>query len=240
MDKIIKIFCVVTLFAVTAYAQIKKKLPLLEMVFVKGGSFQMGDTLDYEKPIHKVTLSDFYIGKYEVTQKQWRAVMGTDPSFFKNCDDCPVENVSWEDIQEFLKKINDQTGKEYRLPTEAEWEYAARGGINSKGYTYSGSNNIRDVAQYTFNSNKRTSTVGSKLANELGIYDMSGNVWEWCEDWYKSYPGSSRENDYTGSRRVHRGGGWAYFPEACRVVNRSDNPPDTRHDSIGFRVALSK
>ncbi|MEZ4915060.1 MAG: bifunctional serine/threonine-protein kinase/formylglycine-generating enzyme family protein [Chitinophagales bacterium] len=169
------------------------------MVYVAGGSFTMGctseqgsDCYNYEKPAHTVSVQSFYIGKYEVTQEEWRAVMGSDPPelYFKGCDRCPVESVSWNDAQDFLKKLNAQTGKNYRLPSEAEWEYAARGGNKSKGYKYAGSDNINVVARYGGNSNNKTQTVGGKQANELGIYDMSGNVYEWCNDWYKGYPGA--------------------------------------------------
>mgnify|MGYP001804168081 CR=1 FL=1 len=159
------------------------------MVFVKGGTFNMGsnDGRDIEKPLHEVQVGDFYIGKYEVTQAQWRRIMGNSPSSFNNCDDCPIESVSWNDIQRFLKKLRKQTGQKYRLPTEAEWEYAARGGNKSKGFTYAGSNALADVAWYDSNSGNKTQPVGQKAPNELGIYDMSGNVWEWCTDWYGEY-----------------------------------------------------
>ena len=219
-----------------------------EMVYVKGGTFTMGATAEQgsdaesdEKPTHSVTLSDFYIGKYEVTQAQWKAVMGSNPSYFKG-DNLPVENVSWNDIQEFIKKLNAQTGKKYRLPTEAEWEYAARGGNQSKGYKYSGSNNVGDVAWYTDNSNSKTHPVGQKTPNELGIYDMSGNVWEWCQDWYGSYSSSSQTNPTgpsSGSQRVLRGGSWCSSVRCCRVTFRSDDYPDRRSSAYGFRLALS-
>jgi formylglycine-generating enzyme required for sulfatase activity len=221
------------------------------MVFVKGGTFTMGCTSEQsdcdsdEKPTRRVTVRDFYIGKYEVTQKEWRDVMGSNPSSFKNCgDDCPVESVSWNDVQEFIRKLNQKTGKKYRLPTEAEWEYAARGGSQSKGYKYSGSNNIDNVAWYTGNGGSKTNPVGRKQPNELGIYDMSGNVWEWVSDWYGSnYYGSGVNNNPTGpssgSYRVDRGGSWFNFALICRVANRDYGHPDGRDSGLGFRLALS-
>ena len=219
-----------------------------EMVYVKGGTFTMGataeqgsDAYDDEKPTHSVTLSDFYIGKYEVTQAQWKAIMGSNPSRWKG-DNLPVENVSWNDIQEFITKLNAQTGKKFRLPTEAEWEYAARGGNKSKGYKYSGSNSISDVAWYGDNSSSKIHPVGQKSPNELGIYDMSGNVWEWCQDWYSSsaYSSSSQTNPTgpsSGSSRVLRGGSWNYSAGSCRVSLRYYNTPDYRDFNRGFRLA---
>ena len=163
------------------------------MVFVQGGSFQMGSNNGQsdEKPVHSVTVSDFYIVKYEVTQKEWRDIMGSNPSKWKG-DNLPVEKVSWDDVQTFIKKLNAKTGLNYRLPTEAEWEYAARGGNKSNGYKYSGSNDIGSVAWYASNSGSKTHSVGQKKPNELGIYDMTGNVWEWCNDWYGDYSSSSQ------------------------------------------------
>jgi formylglycine-generating enzyme required for sulfatase activity len=167
----------------------------IEMVLVQGGTFTMGSNSgdSDEKPLHQVTLSDFYIGKYEVTQKQWREIMGNNPSHF-NGDERPVEYVSWNDAQEFIRKLNAKTGQKYRLPTEAEWEYAACGGQQSRGYTYSGSNDINAVAWYGNNSNNKTHAVGQKQANELGLHDMSGNVWEWCGDWYDNYSSGAQTN----------------------------------------------
>ena len=220
----------------------------IEMVFVKGGTFTMGATAEQgsdaesdEKPTHSVTVSDFYIGKYEVTQAQWKAVMGSNPSYSKG-DNLPVEWVSWNDIQEFITKLNAQTGKKFRLPTEAEWEYAARGGNKSKGYKYSGSNSISDVAWYGDNSSSKIHPVGQKSPNELGIYDMSGNVWEWCQDWYSSsaYSSSSQTNPTgpsSGSSRVLRGGSWNYSAGSCRVSLRYYNTPDYRDFNRGFRLA---
>ncbi|WP_282776075.1 formylglycine-generating enzyme family protein, partial [Phaeodactylibacter xiamenensis] len=169
------------------------------MVRVEGGRFKMGCTAEQgsdcwsrEKPAHRVELSSFSIGKYEVTQAQWEAVMGSNPSGFSSCGSCPVENVSWNDVQDFIVKLNRMTGGNYRLPTEAEWEYAARGGNRSRGHKYSGSDNLGSVGWYRDNSDKKTHPVGKKTPNELGLYDMSGNVWEWCSDWYdKDYYSSS-------------------------------------------------
>ncbi|MBE6193211.1 MAG: PEGA domain-containing protein [Rikenellaceae bacterium] len=220
----------------------------IEMVFVKGGTFTMGATSEQgsdaysdEKPTHSVTLSDYYIGKYEVTQAQWRAVMGNNPSRFKG-DNLPVERVSWDDIQEFITKLNAQTGKNFRLPTEAEWEYAARGGNQSKGYKYSGSNTLGDVVWYDDNSSSKTHSVGQKQPNELGIYDMSGNVWEWCSDWYGSYSSSLQTNPMGpsgGSDRVLRGGSWLNDARDCRVSIRDSVTPDSRLSDYGFRLVCS-
>ena len=185
---------------------------------------------DKEYPTHQVTLSDFYIGKYEVTQEQWEIVMGNNPSWFKGANN-PVENVLWDDCLEFIEKLNQLTGLKFRLPTEAEWEYAARGGNKSKGYKYSGSNTIGDVAWYYDNaynvgsssSNYGTHPVGTKAPNELGLYDMSGNVHEWCSDWFGSYSSSAQTNPTgptSGSYRVLRGGSWSYRANYCRVSDR--------------------
>ncbi len=224
-------------------------LPDIAMVYVSGGTFTMGATSEQgsdadsdEKPAHSVTLSGYYIGKYEVTQELWKAVMGSNPSSFKG-DNLPVENVSWNDVQEFLRKLNAMTGKRYRLPTEAEWEFAARGGNSSRGYKYSGSNSIGSVAWYYGNSGNRTHAVGTKSPNELGIYDMSGNVYEWCQDWYSSsyYGSSPRTNPKgpnSGSYRVVRGGCWYYNSRICRVSFRDGYTPVVRNSYLGFRLAL--
>ena len=219
-----------------------------KMVKVAGGTFQMGatseqgsDAYDDEYPVHSVTLSDYYIGQTEVTQELWEAVMGSNPSEFKGDNQCPVEKVSWEDCQEFIKKLNRLTGKNFRLPTEAEWEYAARGGNKSKGYKYSGSNNPDIVAWYDDISRGKTHPVAQKQANELGLYDMSGNVWEWCKDWYDGYSSNSQNNPIgasTGSFRVLRGGGWFNGARSVRVSLRYYDAPDIRDLYYGLRLAL--
>ena len=217
-----------------------------EMVFVKGGTFKMGNEgFDEEKPVHSVMLNDFYIGKFEITQLEWRGIMASDPPHlsFDACDQCPVERVSWLDVQEFLKKLNAKTGKKYRLPTEAEWEYAARGGANSKNFKYSGSDEINDVAWYGNNSGGKTHPGGSKKPNELGIYDMSGNVWEWCQDWfdrgyYKYSPAKNPKGAFGGTARILRGGSWINFAKVSRVTFRDINPPNHINNTIGFRVVL--
>ena len=216
---------------------------LNNMVFVKGGTFQMGSNKgdSDEKPIHSVTVSDFYIGKYEVTQKEWKDVMGSNPSKWKG-DNLPVEQVSWNDVQEFIKKLNSKTGLNYRLPTEAEWEFVARGGNKSNGYKYSGSNDIGSVAWYNSNSGSKTHSVGGKKANELGIYDMSGNVYEWCNDWFGNYSSSSQTNPKgasSGLFRVYRGGSWASSAKFCRIADRYHRYPDSSNYYIGFRLSRS-
>ena len=220
-----------------------------KMVFVKGGTFTMGATSEqgrdansHEKPAHRVTLSDYYIGQTEVTQALWKAVMGRNPSNWKGSN-LPVEKVSWNDCQQFITKLNQITGRRFRLPTEAEWEYAARGGSKSRGYKYSGSNNLSDVAWYEGNSGSKTHPVAQKNANELGIYDMSGNVYEWCQDWYDcGYYGKSPStnpccNNASSSYRVDRGGSW-YNSWSCRVSNRSYETPGSSDYDLGLRLAL--
>lgn len=217
------------------------------MVAVEGGTFTMGatseqgrDAWDDEKPAHKVTLSDYYIGQTEVTQALWKAVMGSNPSNHKG-DNLPVENVSWNDCQEFIQKLNQLMGKQFRLPTEAEWEYAARGGRKSRGYKYAGGNNIDSVAWYYDNSGYETHPVATKQANELGIYDMSGNVWEWCSDWYGDYQSSSQSDPQgpsSGFSRVRRGGGYYCFAAFCRVSFRDCGTPDY-FNSLGLRLSCN-
>lgn len=230
-----------------------------EMVYVKGGTFTMGctseqggDCDDDEKPSHSVTLGDYYIGKFEVTQELWYAVMGTTVSQQRDQADkswslrgegnnYPMYYISWNECQEFVRKLNQKTGANFRLPTEAEWEYAARGGNKSNGYKYSGSNSIDNVAWYDGNSGSKTHPVGAKTPNELGIYDMSGNVWEWCQDWYGNYSSSSQTNQQgpsSGSNRVVRGGSWSSIAGSCRVSNRDYNDPGSRINNYGFRLAL--
>ena len=221
----------------------------IDMVRVEAGTFTMGataemkDPLDDEKPTHRVTLTnDYYIGKYEVTQALWKAVMGNNPSDFKG-DNLPVEQVSWDDCQDFLNKLNRITGKTFRLPTEAEWEYAARGGNKSRGYQYSGSSKLSDVAWYDDNSGNKTHAVGTKQANELGIYDMSGNVWEWCQDRYDKYNSSSQVNPTganSGSNRMFRGGSWFNDAWLCRSSFRYFFTPDRRYSYLGLRLVLSE
>ena len=216
-----------------------------EMVLVEGGTFRMGATSEQEdeaesdeKPVHSVTLSSYYIGKTEVTQALWQAVMGSNPSYNKGAD-LPVERVSWDDCQEFIQKLNRLTGRNFRLPTEAEWEFACRGGNNSRGYKYSGSNYIDNVAWYDGYSGAHP--VGTKAPNELGIYDMSGNVWEWCSDWYADYTSYSQTDPtgpQSGSYRVSRGGSWDGSARGCRSSRRIILSPTYRNFNLGLRLAL--
>jgi formylglycine-generating enzyme required for sulfatase activity len=219
------------------------------MVAVEGSTFTMGATseqqgiaYDWEKPTHSVTLSDFSIGETEVTEELWYAVMGE--SQYSRCKNknLPVAHVSWNDCQEFITQLNQLTGKNFRLPTEAEWEYAARGGKESMGYRYAGSNTLSEVAWYTGNSENVTHTVKQKQPNELGLYDMSGNVWEWCQDWYGDYY-SFEETNPTGppaaSYRVRRGGGSCYNARDCRTSVRDRYNPAYSENNLGLRLALT-
>ncbi len=217
------------------------------MIPVDGGTFQMGATEEQgseaysdEKPVHSVTLSSYMIGETEVTQALWQAVMGRNPSNWKG-DNLPVEQVSWKDCQKFIEKLNKLTGEHFRLPTEAEWEFAARGGNRSSHTKYSGSNSIGDVAWYTDNSGNKTCEVKGKQPNELGLYDMSGNVWEWCQDRYGDYSSSAQTNPVgpaSGSNRVYRGGSWDDDARYCRVSDRSSLSPFYRSFTLGLRLAL--
>lgn len=218
-----------------------------DMIFVQGGTFTMGytagqgdDCYNIEKPAHQVTLSNFALGKHEVTQALWKAVMGSNPSEFKG-NKLPVETVSWVEIQDFILKINHLTGKQFSLPTEAQWEFAARGGVHSTSHQYSGDSNVDNCAWHKENSESTTHAVGSKAPNELGIYDMSGNVWEWCSDWYGAYSDSTQTNPQgplSGQYRVLRGGSWSYAASNCCVSNRRSSTPSYRDSFIGFRLAL--
>ena len=222
------------------------------MKLVEAGTFQMGSTTgeSNEAPIHSVTISkDYYLGETEVTQALWKAVTGYSPTSggttwsipYGSGNNYPAYHISYEDVQSFITKLNSLTGENFRMPTEAEWEFAARGGNKSKGYTYSGSNTVGEVAWYDGNSSSQTHTVKIKAANELGIYDMSGNVWEWCSDWYDTY-GSSAQTDpagpTTGTKRVYRGGGWTYYATGCRCAYRSSTTPSIRGRHLGVRLAL--
>ena len=266
-----KIKAIITLaisamLSLSAMAQEKQTITVngvtFKMIKVEGGTFKMGaqstdpngenydsEAYSWGQPVHNVTLDDYYIGETEVTQELWEAVMGTNPSFFSGSNN-PVESVSWDDCQEFIAKLNRLTGKEFRLPTEAEWEYAARGGNKSRGYKYAGSNTIGEVAWYDDNAcdgvGKNSPAygihpVGTKSPNELGLYDMSGNVDEWCSDWYGEYSSFSQTNPTgptSGSYRVLRGGCWDYSARVCRVSDRGVGIPDDRYYSGGFRLAL--
>ena len=225
------------------------------MVRVDGGTFMMGATEEQskdaegdEKPVHQVKLSTYSIGETEVTQELWQAVMGENPSDFKG-DQRPVEQVSWGDCQEFIEKLNQLTGRKFRLPTEAEWEYAARGGSKSQRHKYSGGDNINDVAWYDKNAWNKGSThpdygthvVKTKQANELGLYDMSGNVWEWCQDWFGGYSRDKQTNPQgsaNGSYRVRRGGSWYHDSSVSRTSFRFNGSPSARLSYLGLRLAL--
>lgn len=225
-----------------------------KMIWVEGGCFDMGSPAGVgyndERPQHKVTLDGYWIAETEVTQGLWRAVMnGKDEGWTTECgkgSDYPAYCVSYTEAIDFCNKLNELTDNKYgfRLPTEAEWEYAARGGNKSNGYTYSGSNTLDNVAWYSGNSNSKTHVVKTKAANELGIYDMSGNVWEWCSDYSSRYYSESGnlqnpKGPSTGVGRVLRGGSWYDYAEYCRVANRFNYFPDDSNDYFGFRLAAS-
>jgi len=217
-------------------------------VFVQGGSFQMGlpDTSgveggDISKPRHTVALKGFYILKTQVTQALWYAVMDSNPSFHKNCYTCPVDNVTWFDAQNFINKLNKLNKGHYRLPTEAEYEYAAGGGNKSRGLDYSGSNNVNDVAWYQDDAGGKSHPVGEKKPNELGLVDMSGNMWEWCSDWYEMYyykvsPSDNPQGPAKGDKKVLRGGTWISLDEGCMVISRGALSPASKNKYTGFRI----
>ena len=222
--------------------------PGCDMVFVKGGKFSMGSKLGGkdEQPVHDVVLQDFYIGRYEVTQREWKTIMASDTNkcYFEGCDSCPVERVSWFNIQEYIRLLNKKTKSAYRLPTEAEWEYAARGGTLSKNYKYSGSNTDSLAGWIVGRSNAMTHHVGLKRPNELGIFDMTGNVFEWCADWYSAtwYQVSPKDDPAgpaEGNFRVIRGGSWFYDYSGLRVTDRESSNPSYRYGYVGFRLCRS-
>ncbi len=224
----------------------------VKMVYVAGGTFTMGCTgctsghgrvnIDDEKPKHSVTLDSYFLGATEVTQAHWKAVMGDNPSFNKGCDLCPVDHVFWDDAQKFIIKLNDQSGLHYRLPTEAEWEYAARGGTNSNGTKFSGSNSLASVSWYDYNSGGKTHPVAEKTANELGLYDMSGNVWELCQDWYDdeyyaTSPVKNPRGPDSGEFHVRRGGSIDAYEEDCHVSMRNLDYTGMDENYFGIRLA---
>ena len=215
------------------------------MVLVSGGSFMMGSDFEPDGvPQHRVTLDDFYIGRHEVTQALWQEVMGNNPSQNRG-DNLPVENVSWLDCMEFIKRLNELTGKQFRLPTEAEWEYACRGGSTGKGFAFKAGDSIDEIAWYAENSNEMTHPVATKAPNGLGIYDMVGNVEEWCSSRYsKTYfstrPTTNPQGPTTGDTYSCRGGSFYCFAEQCFVWMNNGQYPECRRDDIGFRLAISK
>ena len=222
-----------------------------DMILVEGGTFRMGateeqgsDVMSDEKPVHEVSVSSYLIGKTEVTTELWKAVLGWNPSDFRGTN-LPVECVAWSNCQSFISELNKLTGRKFRLPTEAEWEFAARGGNKSKGYKYSGSNSIDEVAWYSGNSNSRTQPVGTKQPNELGIYDMTGNVSEWCSDYYSSSyysesPVLNPTGPESGTTRSKRGGNWMNSESFCRVSRRGEYSPGDINYNLGLRLCLSE
>ncbi len=239
-------------------------LPFATMVLVKGGTFTMGDTRNEggsnEKPVRQVTVSDFYMAQYEVTQRQWQAIMGSNPSASTPCNDCPVNDISWDNAQAFLVRLNQQrpTGTPaFRLPTEAEWEYAAGGGASTNRTRFGNGKDIANPAEMNYDGSdyfgipvysvlgvnrSRLITVGSFLPNGLGLYDLGGNAWEWCNDWYAAYTSISSTNPTgptTGTNRVIRGGSYFFGSDRCRIAYRFSYFPSHRHSSNGFRVVSS-
>ena len=233
-------------------------LPFAELVRIEGGTFTMGDSRgegeENETPPHPVTVRSFWMGKYEVTQQQWQEIMGNTPSFFKNCDECPIEQVSWDNVQVFLQKLNARTGARYRLPTEAEWEYAAGGGsgtrtrfgngrdeANPAEINFEGRVNYKKPYSLVGEFRGKTVPVGSFAPNKPGLHNMTGNVYEWCADWFGPYtnePQTDPQGPATGTERVFRGGSWDDFPQNIRITRRSSNIPSFRYSRIGFRLVL--
>ncbi|HNX97304.1 MAG TPA: formylglycine-generating enzyme family protein [Candidatus Aminicenantes bacterium] len=210
---------------------------LAGMVEVPGGEFLMGSKSGErnEKPVFPVRIKPFLLAKHEVTQGLWKAVMGGNPSFAQLGDDYPVEWVNWDDCQEFIQKLNEKTGLRFRLPSEAEWEYACRAGTSGSRY-----GDLDDIAWYKKNSEDKTHPVGQKLPNAFGLYDMLGNVWEWCQDWYGPYPEAAQENyagAATGTMRIHRGGSWRDAAGDVRATNRYEDWGGDRMETLGFRLA---
>jgi formylglycine-generating enzyme required for sulfatase activity len=227
-----------------------QKLKGFEMVKVKGGPFLMGgldivtnggpretDLLHGDECPHSITVKDFSIGKYEVTQAEWRKIMGENPSKFNKNDKNPVENVSWEDVQIFIAKLNSKYSDHFRLPTEEEWEFSARGGLQSKNFRYSGSNNANEVAWWESNSNGKPHSVGTLKPNELGIYDMSGNIWEWCSNWKTPYPCNPECKSFAMASRVLRGGTFSNDSSSVRTRDRNGRGTTLRLPTLGFRLA---
>ncbi len=249
----LKVYLIITvvalcIFRIPAYGSEQKSIVVqpigIEMVFITGGEFDMGSNNGSvtEKPVHRVKLSNFWIAKSEVTQRQWVQLMNYNNSQFKGCDDCPVDMVSWIEIQEFIKKLNTQTGKAFRLPTEAEWEYSAGGGNQHQKWAGTNSDNeLGKFAWFKSNSGNKTHPVCEKAPNSLGLCDMSGNAWEWCNDWWGAYTAESKDNPQgppTGEGHPIRGGGYANGPTEMQITIRSGLGPNTR--LAGFRLVLAK
>lgn len=215
-----------------------------DLVWVTGGRFVMGDNSGEadEKPAHEVVVDGFAISRYPVTQRQWSIIMGGNPSDFKGCDRCPIDHVSWDEAQEFIRRLNHLTGKLYALPTEAEWEFAAKGGKMGRYYNFAGSDYADSVAWHAGNSGRMPHPVGEKLPNELGLYDMSGNMWEWCSDWYEKFyyeldEKYSPEGPKSGAGKVRRGGSWFTQTINCRITARNHVKQDYKDDAGTFRLA---
>lgn len=227
------IYCLALLLG-SIWSQAYGQAPEIELILVEGGELiidnPIASTENKENNLITIPIKDFYIGKYEITQAQYQAIMGKNLSYFSGCDNCPVENVSWQEATQFCYKLSKLTNKKYRLPTEAEWEYAARGGKQSKGYQYAGSSNIEAVSWYGNNSRAATHEVGGKQPNELGIYDMSGNVWEWCKD---AYLPKANTREF-----ILRGGSWGNINECCQTQHRTSQQTNYRDEFSGFRVVL--